>query len=69
VLSVHASPRPVTDAELATWDSLAERPEARQGGGPTGEELYDGDMIVARCHLLASTYAVLAVGDLNECLS
>jgi hypothetical protein len=68
VLSVHASPRPVTETELATWDSLAERPVPRRGGGPTDGKLYDADMVVATCRLLASRYAVLAVGDLNECL-
>lgn len=69
VLSVHASPRPVTDAELATWTSLTEPPVPRLGGGPTDGKLYDADMVLATCHLLATRYAVLAVGDLNECLS
>jgi endonuclease/exonuclease/phosphatase family metal-dependent hydrolase len=68
VLSVHASPRSVTADELATWESLAERPEARPGGGPNDEKLYDADMVVATCRLLAADQAVLAVGDLNECL-
>lgn len=68
VLSVHASPRPVEQAELDTWQRLGELPQPRSGGGPTDGQLYDADMVVASCRLLAAEHAVLAVGDLNECL-
>ena len=73
VLSLHASPSPVSDEDKATWISavgsrgLPVARDARANVHPG--TLWDSDMVVATCRLLAEDYEVLAVGDLNECLA
>ena len=81
VLSVHAEPVPVSDADKSTWVGPASvRPATSPGQGvlPIARDaragrsegtLWDSDMVVATCRLLADDYEVLAVGDLNECLA
>ncbi|MBD3923284.1 hypothetical protein IEZ26_01515 [Nocardioides cavernae] len=81
VLSVHASPSPVSDADKSTWVGRSSRrpttspghgvlPIARDArAGRSEGTLWDSDMVVATCRLLAGDYEVLAVGDFNECLA
>lgn len=73
VMSVHASPSPVSEEDKAVWITASGSrglPVARdaQSGTDRGT-LWDSDMVVASCRLLAETYDVLAAGDLNECLA
>lgn len=71
-LSVHASPRPVTDEEKATWQSCGvDLPAARQSGGRHDGQLFDSDMVLESLRLIVERDGdqceVLAAGDLNEC--
>ncbi len=73
VLSVHASPSPVSDDDMTTWTSVSGPgalpvPRDAQPGTDRGT-LWDSDMVVATCRRLTETCEVLAVGDLNECLA
>jgi len=68
LLTVHASPAPVTDAELAAWPSRVERPKPRHGGKGVHNEsqLWDADMVLQTIMHATELGPVLACGDLNE---
>ena len=66
VISVHASPQPVTDADLARWHG--ELPAPRTGGSGVRDagKLFYSDLIVDVLRQMAAGGPVLATGDLNE---
>lgn len=71
-LSVHASPRPITRDELATYESLEIGvPTPRSGGGKDNGRLFDSDMLLhtlAISRLVHPSAGFLVAGDFNECL-
>lgn len=62
LVSVHASPTPVTTEERQAWPG--ELPAARPSA--LGGQLWDADMVLATLGLMAPQGPVLAAGDLNE---
>lgn len=66
LLSVHASPNPVTEADLSQW--LGAPPDARNGGKgryPRPTLLYS-DLILEAARRMAADTPALVAGDFNE---
>jgi CO/xanthine dehydrogenase Mo-binding subunit len=69
IVSMHASPNPVTAADLARWPGDPPRPRSGGIGVRNTGELFYSDLIVDALRQMADERPVLAAGDLNEARS
>lgn len=78
LVSTHASPNPVREPHLSTWDSLVpvvapSRPWKRSGGGRYRGEWFDSDFVLGTAAILTGAWGrarareLLMAGDFNEC--
>lgn len=69
MVSVHASPNTVTDADLGRWPADPPRPRSGGIGVRNAGKLFYSDLIVDALRQMADRHPVLAAGDLNEARS
>jgi endonuclease/exonuclease/phosphatase family metal-dependent hydrolase len=62
-VSVHASPTPLAEADIARWTGSEPR---RRSGGPADPPVWDSDYVLTSLAVAAGAGPVLAAGDFNE---